>query len=106
MASVTAPGPFPHAPSQPDELFTDRAAPGARCERHRKAYGRRAGDSGQGEPSGMNSRDSASPLEPSAATRAEAAAWIARLHGPNRNARVEEGCRRWMAEDTERATAF
>ena len=54
----------------------------------------------------MNIRDSASPGKPSAATRAEAAAWVARLHGPNRNARVEEACRRWMAEDPERAAAF
>jgi transmembrane sensor len=54
----------------------------------------------------MNTRDSASPGKPSAATRAEAAAWVARLHGPNRNARVEEACRRWMAEDPERAAAF
>jgi len=54
----------------------------------------------------MNSRDSPSPGKLSAAKRAEAAAWIARLHGPNRNARVEEACRRWMAEDPERAAAF
>ena len=54
----------------------------------------------------MNSTDNASPGKLSAATRAEAAAWIARLHGPNRNARVEEACRRWMAEDPERAAAF
>ena len=54
----------------------------------------------------MNSTDSSSPGKLSAATRAEAAAWIARLHGPNRNAKVEEACRRWMAEDPERAAAF
>jgi len=54
----------------------------------------------------MNTRDSASPGKPSAAARAEAAAWVARLHGPNRNTRVEEACRRWMSEDPERAAAF
>ncbi len=54
----------------------------------------------------MNSKDTATPPKPSAAARAEAAAWIARLHGPNRNAGVEEACRRWMAEDPERAAAF
>jgi len=43
---------------------------------------------------------------PSAAARAEAAAWIARLHGPNRTPEVEAGWRRWMAEDPERAAAF
>jgi transmembrane sensor len=42
----------------------------------------------------------------SAVARAEAAAWIARLHGPNRTAEVEAGLRRWMAEDPERAAAF
>jgi len=42
----------------------------------------------------------------SAAARAEAAAWIARLHGPSRTRAVEEGLRRWMAEDPERAAAF
>lgn len=38
--------------------------------------------------------------------RAEAAAWVARLHGPHRTPEVEAGLRRWMAEDTERAAAF
>jgi transmembrane sensor len=42
----------------------------------------------------------------SAAALAEAAAWIARLHGPNRTPEVEGGLRRWMAEDPERAAAF
>jgi transmembrane sensor len=52
---------------------------------------------------------SASPAarsKPSAAARAEAAAWIARLHGPNRAPEVEAGLRRWMAEDPEHAAAF
>jgi transmembrane sensor len=44
--------------------------------------------------------------KPSAAARAEAAVWIARLHGPNRTPEVEAGLRRWMAEDAERAAAF
>jgi transmembrane sensor len=42
---------------------------------------------------------------PSAAVRAEAAAWIARLHGPNRTPEVEAGFRRWLAERPERAAA-
>lgn len=51
--------------------------------------------------------NSANPkVKPSAAARAEAAAWIARLHGPNRTPDVEAGFRRWMAEDPERAAAF
>jgi transmembrane sensor len=45
-------------------------------------------------------------LKPSAAARAEAAAWVARLHGPNRTREVETGFRRWLAEDPERAAAF
>jgi transmembrane sensor len=43
--------------------------------------------------------------KPSPAARAEAAAWIARLHGPNRTADVEAGFRRWLAEDAEHAAA-
>ena len=43
---------------------------------------------------------------PSAATRAEAAVWVARLHGPNRTPEVEAGFRQWLSEDPERAAAF
>jgi transmembrane sensor len=43
---------------------------------------------------------------PSARARAEAAAWIARLHGPNRTAEAEAGFHRWLSEDPERAAAF
>jgi transmembrane sensor len=46
------------------------------------------------------------PDIPSAAARAEAAVWIARLHGPHRTKEVEEGFRRWLAEDGERKAAF
>jgi transmembrane sensor len=42
----------------------------------------------------------------SAAVRAEAAAWVARLHGPNRTVEVEAGLRRWLKDDPERARAF
>lgn len=42
----------------------------------------------------------------SAAARAEAAAWVARLHGPNRTPEVEAGLRRWLADDPEHAAAF
>jgi transmembrane sensor len=54
----------------------------------------------------MNARDTDKSRKPSAAARAEAAAWIARLHGPNRTPEVEAGFRRWMADDSERAAAF
>lgn len=43
---------------------------------------------------------------PSVAVRAEAAAWIARLHGPDRTKEVEDGLRRWLAEDPEHTAAF
>lgn len=43
---------------------------------------------------------------PSAAAQAEAAVWVARLHGPNRTGDVETGLRRWLAEDNEHLTAF
>jgi transmembrane sensor len=42
----------------------------------------------------------------SAAARAEAAAWVARLHGPNRTREVEAGLRRWLAEDSEHRIAL
>ena len=44
--------------------------------------------------------------KPSAAARAEAAAWVARLHGPNRTSDVEAGLRRWLADDPEHPAAF
>lgn len=44
--------------------------------------------------------------KPSASARAEAAAWLARLHGPNRSPEVEAGFRRWLAEAPEGAAAF
>lgn len=44
--------------------------------------------------------------KPSAALRAQAAAWVARLHGPNRTEDVEAGLRRWLAESPENAGAF
>ncbi len=43
---------------------------------------------------------------PSAAACAEAAAWIARLHGENRTANVEAGFRRWLAASAENRAAF
>jgi transmembrane sensor len=54
----------------------------------------------------MNASDDKKSNKLSAAARAEAAAWIARLHGPNRTRVVEVGFRRWIAEDPERAAAF
>lgn len=46
------------------------------------------------------------PPKPSAAARTQAAAWIARLHGPNRTENVEVGLRRWLSESPEHAAAF
>jgi transmembrane sensor len=43
---------------------------------------------------------------PSAAACAEAAAWIARLHGEGRTASVEVGFKRWLAASAEHRTAF
>lgn len=42
----------------------------------------------------------------SAAARAEAAVWIARLHGPSRTREVEEGLRHWLSADPAHAAAF
>jgi transmembrane sensor len=38
--------------------------------------------------------------------RAEAAAWIVRLHGPHRTSELEAGCRAWLAESDENAREF
>lgn len=65
------------------------------------------------DPSHSSTRGNVSPHRGEAAeparrmrNRAEAAAWVARLHGPNRTPEAEAGLRRWMAEDPERAAAF
>lgn len=39
-------------------------------------------------------------------TLAEAAAWIAKLHGPDRDARLETGFRRWLLENPAHQAAF
>jgi len=44
--------------------------------------------------------------QPAPAACAQAAAWVARLHGPNRTPEVEEGLRRWLAESPDHAAAF
>lgn len=54
----------------------------------------------------MNVSKATHESKPSATARAEAAAWLARLHGPNRTPEVEAGFRQWMADDPERAAAF
>jgi len=47
--------------------------------------------------------DTLSPAErPSAADCAEAAAWIAKLHGEERTAKVEAGFRRWHLRNCRR----
>lgn len=43
---------------------------------------------------------------PSRAARAEAAAWLAQLHGPGRNAGMEEDFRAWLRADADHARAF
>lgn len=54
----------------------------------------------------MSPRELNEPPKPSATVRAQAAAWVARLHGPNRTQDVEVGLRRWLAESPEHAAAF
>lgn len=44
--------------------------------------------------------------DPSVAVRAEAAAWIARLHGPGRDAEFDAGLQRWLREKPANARAF
>jgi transmembrane sensor len=54
----------------------------------------------------MTTQQVREPTKPSATIRAQAAAWVARLHGPNRTEDVEAGLRRWLAESPEHAAAF
>lgn len=44
--------------------------------------------------------------QPSETVRAEAAAWIARMHGPTRSPELEAGLRRWLAENPDHARVF
>lgn len=43
---------------------------------------------------------------PPVQARAEAAAWLARLHGPDRSVHVEQGFRAWLGADPQHARAF
>ena len=52
------------------------------------------------------SADKPSASIPSAAACAEAAAWVARLHGADRTASVEAGFKRWLAASSEHRAAF
>lgn len=44
--------------------------------------------------------------ESSRQIRAEAASWVARLHGPDRDAELEAGLKRWLTKDPAHARAF
>jgi transmembrane sensor len=54
----------------------------------------------------MNTRSTEGGVRPSRRARAEAASWVARLHGPDRDAGVEAGLKRWLAQDTAHQEAF
>lgn len=54
----------------------------------------------------MTDPDRVSADLPSAAACAEAAAWIARLHGEERTVQVEAGFKRWLAASVEHRAAF
>ncbi len=54
----------------------------------------------------MSVAESSSANPPSSAIQAEAAAWLARLHGPNRTPNVDKGFRRWLNLSPEHGRAF
>jgi len=54
----------------------------------------------------MNPSEFPSIQQSSAAIEAEAAAWLARLHGPNRTSKVDRGLRRWLNLSPEHQQAF
>lgn len=46
------------------------------------------------------------PKSPPESVYVEAAAWVVRLHGPNRSVEVEAGLRRWLSEHADHRSAF
>src|SRR5690348_14237485 len=54
----------------------------------------------------MSNPDTHRERKSSTAVHAEAAAWIARLHGPERSPQLEAGLRQWLAEDPDNARVF
>ena len=54
----------------------------------------------------MNRITQESPRQRERRISAEAAAWVARLRGSDRNAATEEGWRRWLSEDSAHAAQF
>jgi transmembrane sensor len=54
----------------------------------------------------MNTHSTERGGQPTRRARAEAASWVARLHGPDRDAGVEAGLKRWLAQDTAHQEAF
>jgi transmembrane sensor len=54
----------------------------------------------------MSTLDRKSDHDARRAARAEAAAWVARLHGPHRSPELEEGFRQWLAAEPEHARQF
>ncbi|MGH7105392.1 MAG: FecR family protein [Acetobacteraceae bacterium] len=54
----------------------------------------------------MSTLDRKSDHDTRRAARAEAAAWVVRLHGPYRSPELEEGFKQWLAAEPERARQF
>jgi transmembrane sensor len=54
----------------------------------------------------MNTADKPISRDHRRLARAEAAAWIVRLHGPDRSPELEQGLRSWLAADPENARQF
>lgn len=54
----------------------------------------------------MKTRLEQSTGSPSRRMRAEAASWVVRLHGPDRNAEIEAGVKRWLAEHPDHGRAL
>src|SRR6185437_2830250 len=77
----------------------------ARCQGHPvsdRLDGRRGG-SGRGMMSSVERKSSGDARRKA---RAEASAWVVRLHGPHRSPALEDGFREWLAADPEHARQF
>src|SRR5690242_16084540 len=105
-------GGFLHASAARSELCPDRRPFRHQCQRDREAHRERDGSAGAAHAQGAeetmsaNSAGSTPQRDPTAAEFAEAAAWLARLRGPNRTESVERGLRRWLDADRAHAAAF
>src|SRR5687768_6320309 len=97
-----------YAPAARNELRPDCRSLRHQRQRDREAHRKRHGGAGTAHAQGVETTMNVDTIarDPSPAEFAEAAAWVARLHGPNRSLKVERGLRRWLDAGSTHAAAF